>query len=163
FALAHRDALFPGVPMVFCTVEDDALSSHELPPDVTGVTMVRDWRAGLELILRLHPGTRQIAFVGGAGPIERQSEGLARKAFDGLERGVSFTYLTGLPMDKTLAAVASLPPDSVVLFNVFLLDGAGRTFSSPEALAQLARAAKVPIYGSAETQLGHGIVGGMLV
>jgi PAS domain S-box-containing protein len=163
FALRERNVLFPGVPMVFCTVEDDVLSSLDLPADVTGVTTFRDWVAGLDLILRLHPGTRRIVLVGGAGPVERGWERLARKAFAGYKGHLEFTYVTGLPIDETVAAVAGLSEGSVIVFNVFLRDGAGRSFSSPEALARLAPAAKVPIYGYAETQVGHGIVGGPLV
>ena len=163
FALRERDALFPGVPMVFCTVEDDALHDIDLPADATGVTVVRDWAAGLDLILRLHPDTRRIALVGGAGPVDRSWEAFARKAFAAYQGRLSFTYLTGQPMEDTVAAVAALSNDTVIVFNVFLRDGAGRPFSSPAALARLAPAAKVPIYGFAETQLGHGIVGGPLV
>jgi PAS domain S-box-containing protein len=163
FALRRRDALFPGAPMVFCTVEDDALDGIDLPADATGVTVVRDWAAGLDLILRLHPDTRRIAFVGGGGPVDRRWETFARKAFAAYEGRLTFTYLTGLPMKDTVAAVAALSDDTVIVFNVFLRDGAGRPFSSAAALARLAPAAKVPIYGFASTQLGHGIVGGPLV
>jgi PAS domain S-box-containing protein len=163
FALRERETLFPGVPMVFCTVEDDSLGDFDLPADATGVTVVRDWVAGLDLILRLHPDTRRIAFVGGAGPVDRRWEAFARKAFAAYQGRLTFTYLTGLPMEDTVAAVAALSDDTVIVFNVFLRDGAGRPFSSPAALARLAPAAKVPIYGFASSQLGHGIVGGPLV
>jgi signal transduction histidine kinase len=163
FALRERETLFPGVPMVFCTVEDDGLDDVDLPSDATGVTVVRDWAAGIDLILRLHPDTRRIAFVGGAGPVDRRWEAFARKGFAAYQERLTFTYLTGLPMEETVAAVAALSDDTVIVFNVFLRDGAGRPFSSPAALARLAPAAKVPIYGFAETQLGHGIVGGPLV
>src|SRR5262245_7211087 len=53
--LRERDTLFPGVPLVFCLVEDTRLDDVHLPPDVAGVTMFRDWAATVELILRLHP------------------------------------------------------------------------------------------------------------
>ena len=163
FALRERSALFPGVPVVFCTVEDERLQDIRLPPDVSGVTMFRDWAAGLDLILTLHPGTRQIVFVSGAGTVEREWEALARKTFAGYEGRLTFTYLSGRPIEETVAAIGALREGSVVIFNVFLLDGVGRTFSSPEVLAQVAPVARVPIYGVAETQLGHGIVGGLLV
>lgn len=163
FALRERAALFPGVPVVFCTVEDDALERLRLPPGVTGVTMFRDWAAGLELILKLHPDTRRIVFVGGAGALERGWEALARKAFAPYEQRVTFTYLGGLPIAKIVAAVGALDQGSVIVFNAFLRDGEGRPFTTPEALTLVAAAARVPIYGSGETQLGHGIVGGALV
>jgi two-component system, LuxR family, sensor kinase FixL len=163
FALRERRALFPGVPMVFCTVEDARLQDVRLPRDVTGVTTFRDWGAGLDLILRLHPSTRRIVFVSGAGPVERGWEALARQTFARYEGRLAFTYLGGRPIAEVVAAVTALDEGSVVVFNVLLLDGDGRPFSSPEALALVAPAARVPIYGTADTQLGHGIVGGLLV
>jgi PAS domain S-box-containing protein len=163
FALRERAALFSRAPMVFCIVEDERLQGIRLPPDVTGVSMFRDWAAGLDLILALHPKTRQIVFVSGAGTVERGWEALARKAFARYDKRVTFTYVSGRSIDETVAAVRALREGSIVVFNVFLLDGRGRTFSSPEALALIAPASPVPIYGFAETQLGHGIVGGVLV
>ncbi len=163
FGLRERAALFPRVPIVFCIVEDERLQGIRLPPDVTGVSMFRDWTAGLDLILTLHPKTRQIVFVSGAGTVERAWEALARKAFARYDTRVTVTYVSGRSIDETVAAVRALREGSIVVFNVFLLDGRGRTFSSPEALALIAPASPVPIYGFAETQLGHGIVGGVLV
>jgi C4-dicarboxylate-specific signal transduction histidine kinase/ABC-type uncharacterized transport system substrate-binding protein len=163
FALEQREELFPGVPIVFCTVEDEAIADLRLPADVTGTTFLRDWAAAVDLILALHPGTRRIVFIGGAGPVEQSWEKLARATFSRYGDRLGFTYLSGLPMAEIVAAVGALDKGTVILFNVFLRDGAGRTFSSPEALAAVRRAAKVPIYGLAETQIGHGIVGGRLV
>jgi len=163
FALRERAALFPRVPIVFCIVEDERLQGIRLPPDVTGVTMFRDWAAGLDLILALHPKTREIVFVSGAGTVERGWEALARKTFARYDQRVTFTYVSGRSIDETVAAVRALREGSIVAFNVFLLDGKGRTFSSPEALALIAPTSPVPIYGFAETQLGHGILGGVLV
>ena len=44
FLLAHRDALFPGVPIVFTAVEKKTGVDFVLPPDVTGVWVEIDWR-----------------------------------------------------------------------------------------------------------------------
>ena len=163
FALRERDELFPGVPVVFCLVEDRPLGDVRLPPDVTGVTMFRDWAATIDLILRLHPRTREIVLVGGSGPVEQGWEALARQAFARYEGRLTFRSLSGLPVGDIVKAARELRDGSVVLVNAFLRDGAGRTLSTPEALSLVAPVTGVPIYGSAETQLGHGIVGGALV
>jgi hypothetical protein len=67
FALLHRATIFPGVPLVFVAAREAVLADLPLPPDITGMWMDRDWRANVELILRLHPDTRRIAFVSGGG------------------------------------------------------------------------------------------------
>src|SRR4051812_43345708 len=108
FALQQRGELFPGVPMVFCTVEDAALADFRLPPDVTGATFFRDWAAAVDLILALHPDTQRIAFIGGAGPVEQSWEGFARATFARYEGRLKFSYLSSLPMDQIVAAVGAL-------------------------------------------------------
>ena len=163
FALDERDTLFPNVPMVFFGVEEGALRDLRIPEGVTGVTMFRDWTAGLDLVMRLHPKTQRAAFVGGASAVERRWEALARAAFARYDGRLTITYLTGLTIEDTVAAVAKLPPDSAIVFNTLFRDGAGRAFSSAEALERIVPASPVPIYGFLDSQLGHGIVGGPLV
>ena len=73
------------------------------------------------------------------------------------------SYLSGLPMSEILTAVGTLPKGTVVVLGAFLRDGAGRTFTTPEALSLLAGASAAPIYGFGQSLLGHGIVGGPLI
>ena len=64
FLLAHRDDLFPGVPIVFTTVEKKTGVDFVLPADVTGVWVEIDWRGTLEAALQLQPQTRRVVVVG---------------------------------------------------------------------------------------------------
>src|SRR2546428_12143709 len=125
--------------------------------------MLVDWTAGVELALRLEPRTQRVVFVGGTGPTERVWEGLARQAFSKFENRVTFSSLSGHPMSEILTAVATLPKGTVVVLGAFLRDGAGRTFTTQEALSLLAGASTAPIYSFGESLLGHGIVGGPLI
>src|SRR5439155_519517 len=146
FALRERASLFPDVPIVFCAGEYESIRDARLAPDVTGVTMLVDWTAGVELALRLEPRTQRVVFVGGTGPTERVWEGLARQAFSKFENRVTFSYLSGLPMSEILTAVATLPKGTVAVLGAFLRDAAGRTFTTQEALSLLAGASTAPIY-----------------
>jgi PAS domain S-box-containing protein len=161
--LRERAAAFPEVPIVFCQPVSSALGQPRLPPGVTGVSMVLPWAATLELVLRLHPDTERVVFVGGAGDSDRGLEAQAREAFSGYRDRVQLGYLTGLPMPQVLEAVRALPRRTVIMMGGFLRDGAGRTFTTPDALKQVATGAPVPIYSVADTLLGHGIVGGALI
>src|SRR6185369_10050151 len=163
FVLRNRASLFPRVPLVLCTADFNAIADLQLDRDVTGVTMFMDWADAAELALRLHPRARRIAFIGGAGPTAREWEAQARTALAGFSERVEITWLTGLPMTDLLKKAAALPEGTVVLFNAFIRDGAGRTFTTPDALALVAGVTKVPIYALGESLLGHGIVGGPMV
>jgi signal transduction histidine kinase len=160
FLLAHRDALFPAVPIVFTTVEKKTGVDFVLPADVTGVWLEIDWRGTLEAALQLQPQTRRVVVVGGTTDNDRLWIRRAREAFAGYKGGVEFTYLTDLPMRQLLKEVAGLPDGTIILFFTLLRDGAGHDFIPKEVLSRLSAAARVPIYGPSETQIGLGAVGG---
>ncbi len=163
FVLRERSSIFPGIPVVFCTADRDAMREVALAPDVTGVTMMLNWEPAVELIVRLHPGTRRVVLIGGSGPTAREWEDQARRAFARHAGPLEFTYLSGLAMPDVLKAVAALPQGTVALFNSFISDRAGRTFTTPEAVAEVAAVSPVPIYSISESLLGHGIVGGPMI
>jgi PAS domain S-box-containing protein len=71
--------------------------------------------------------------------------------------------LTQLPMEETLARVAALPVDTIVLYESISRDGKDRTFVPREALASISRASSMPVFGLYDSYLGYGIVGGRLV
>ncbi len=162
FFLQHRAELFPGVPAIFCAANLDAIKGLDLGPDITGVRLRSEWGATLEAALRVDPGLKQVIVITGASEIDRDLEAAAVEDLGRYRNRVALTYLTGLPMARLLDAVARLPKDSTVLFVSLLRDGSGRLFTNPEAVSLIARASNVPVYGWAETHLGHGIVGGRL-
>ena len=63
-------------------------------------------------------------------------------------------------MGQLLKKVAGLPDGTIILFFSLLRDGAGHDFIPQEVLSRLSAAARVPIYGPSETQVGAGAVGG---
>ena len=80
------------------------------------------------------------------------------------ENKLDVTYLTDLPMSKLQERVRHLPDHSIVLYLSFFKDAQGREFLNiAEALPMIAGAANAPVFGIADTQLGHGIVGGFVV
>jgi signal transduction histidine kinase len=162
FALRHRATLFDSVPIVFCAVDPALLPRLDPGSSVTGVSRRIDWRSSLELIRRLHPGTREIVIVTGAGAVDLRWEAEARRAFTDAPGGVTLTYLARQPMAQLLATVASLSPGTVVLYGAILQDGAGRPYLPREAAALLVKAARVPVYGVTNV-LGEGVVGGRVL
>ena len=58
FALKYREKLFPGVPIVFVSVNKRELEGQKIGPGVTGVTNPLGFKETIDLALRLHPDTR---------------------------------------------------------------------------------------------------------
>jgi signal transduction histidine kinase len=163
FLLDYGEKLFPGVPILFLGADRQFVATRKLPPHLTGITTYLDVAGTLELALRLHPDTRRVAVIVGAGPIDREFERNAREALWAFGERVELRWLEGMPLDELTAALRELPRESVILYLVELQDRTGQSYVPASTLDGLSRAANVPIYGLWDTLLGHGIVGGRLV
>jgi signal transduction histidine kinase len=155
FLVRARDALFPGVPIVFATADDPGAV-----PNATGIIGRLDMRASLEVALRLRPDTARVAVVSGASEWDGYYEKLARQQFEPLEERIGFTYLSGLPTSDLLQQVAILPARSVIFLLTMVEDGAGRRYLLPDAVSSLTRVANAPVFLFIDEGLNEGAVGG---
>jgi signal transduction histidine kinase len=160
FALKHRDHAFPGVPIVFCAVDEREVKSRKLPADVVGVPIKMDMAATLAVALRLQPTTRRVYVITGKSKFDLQWEAEARHAFRAYEDKLEIIPLNGLPLAELLEKVAELPKNSIVYYVHLFEDGHGRILVPAEALTLLAANTNAPIYGHVDTYVGRGIVGG---
>ena len=162
FVLKHREDLFPGIPVVFAGVEQNYLKGWKTTPDVTGLFSFNSYKETLDLALNLHPGTKHVAVVSGAGKVGRTWGTNALEAFRTYEDRVEIVDLTGLPMKNILEKVANMPAQSVVTYITLLVDGDGNRFTAPESVSKIVQASSAPVYSFWDIVLGHGIVGGYL-
>jgi len=160
FALKFRNQVFPGVPIVFCAVDQREIQARRLPPDVVGAPVKMDLIATLALALRLHPNTRSVFVIAGKANFDASWELEARQRFRMYEDKLKFVYLTGLPMEDLVKEVSHLPERSIIYYLHVFRDGAGKVLVPADALERIASAANSPIYGHVDSYVGRGIVGG---
>jgi PAS domain S-box-containing protein len=160
FMRIYGNELFPGVPIV---VYGDSEALHEWDPGrpITGTLGKVDLGGTVELILRLQPGTREILVISGASASDQWLQSIARPQLD-RERRVKFTYLTGVAVEDLVRTVARAPDGTAILFLSMLQDSAGNKLLSHEVLARIAKEARVPVYNQGATNVGLGIVGGVV-
>ena len=163
FALQHRDSIFANTPVVFLILDHQNLSGIELPANVTGVWGETNYRATLDMALSLHPGTKRVVVITGVGEWDKFWRGEVQRQFETLSGTVEFSYLTGLTIPEQKTALASLPPQTIVMYVSSTQDRNGENFSNLEVLKQIAPSSRVPMYGGSDAQLGLGIVGGKLL
>ena len=158
--LKHGPDSFPGVPIVFGGVESKFFENRSLGPHITGYLTDNNYTGTLDLALNLHPDTRHVVVVAGAGPIGRGWTKASREAFKAYEERFNFTYLIGLPLEALLEKVANLSAHTVVISIPINIDGAGKKFFGNESLSHITRAANAPVYSFLGVTVGTGIVGG---
>ena len=163
FLLKHREDLFHDTPIVFLSSDQSRTADLDLGPAVTGVSTKIEVAPTLALALELQPQTRRVVVVAGSASLDQAMVALAQKEFRAFEGRVEFSYLTGLTVEELRQRLAVLPDKTIVLFIVLNSDHTGRVYVSADVLTSLASASSVPIYGTFQTLLGRGIVGGRLL
>ena len=162
FLVRYRDDMFGRVPVVFCGVNffsDDDLKGQPL---YTGINETADFQATLQLALRLHPGTRRVVFISDLTTTGKRVREEFMEIVPRFQDRVHFEFFQDSTMPELLEAVAKLPDDSLILYSFFSRDRTDRAFEYDESMELIAQRAKVPIYGTWDFDLGHGIIGGML-
>jgi PAS domain S-box-containing protein len=153
----HRDELFPGVPIVFISVEFRRLVGQEMWPGVTGVTTRFNLEATIELALRLHPDTNAMAVITGNSDFDRFW--LAHIHTEILRHPVKEIDLVGLPADQLIQKAAALPPRTVALFFGYSQESVQPVMGFYDILAWVGQ--RLPTYCFDGNQcLTHGGIGG---
>lgn len=163
FALAHRAELFPEVPIIFCGLNGyhpGMLAGHER---VTGVAELLDVEGTLELMLRLHPRTRQILVATEASEIGAMISREIDRDAASLARPVEVRHARATSRAELLAQIEGLPDDSLVLIDAMSRDATGQVFRSEHSARAISEHSRFPVYGFWEFQLGQGILGGWLI
>jgi PAS domain S-box-containing protein len=162
FLVKYRDGIFDRVPTVFCGInyfQDDDLKGQPL---YTGTNETVDIKTNLETILRLHPATKKIVVINDTTTTGKRIKTELMKVIPVFQDRVRFEFLEDIEMEKLLEKIKNLPPDNVVFYTLFFLDKTGRFYEYDESIQLISQRAKVPVYGTWDFSLGHGIVGGML-
>lgn len=163
FLARHRADLWPQSPAVFVGVPDDLPIARTPPSGVTGVRSHVDFAGTLALALRLQPETRRVVVVSGASELDHLWRARAEMALRAHAGRLEAAYLDGLAVPDLLKAVAHLPQGTIVLHTTFFRDAAGRSASPGKVTRGVAEASSVPVYGTFESALGLGIVGGSML
>ncbi|MFZ0240062.1 MAG: ATP-binding protein [Desulfobacterales bacterium] len=162
FVLRQGETAFPGVPIVFCAITDEDLSTVGRLPNGTGVAVTIDIAGTIEAAQKLQPGLRRLAVVAGTGPTDRYLVPVAHRVHGEISPALEWIDLTGLPMAELLNRVSRLPPATAILFLTVQRDGAGNRFVSAEAQQMVSMAANAPLYNFIDAAFGYGSVGGCM-
>ena len=163
FLRLHGKSLFPGVPVVFCGVNDYRPSMLRGHDNFTGVAENFDAGGTLELALRLHPDTKNILVVNDYLTTGRAWTASMKKQFSGLTPAAKIRYAPDVSMEDLLTIVNNLSEDSIVLLGVYFADRDGKYYTYEKVGKMIAGASPVPVYCLLEFNVGYGVVGGSVI
>jgi PAS domain S-box-containing protein len=126
-------------------------------------TVPLNFRRTIEIALKLLPETRHVYVVNGTDRLDKWLEDIIRQDAEAFKGRLEFHYLSQLPAKEIANAAHNAPSNSILLITVFTRDVTGKPRTAVEMTRMLAPVSRVPIFGTLDTLLGAGIVGGSLL
>ena len=164
YVLRHRNDIFQNSSIVFCGINNFNPSQITGQHGITGIAEYPSFRETIEVALRLHPGTKEIVFIGSN---ENITDKINRKLLLALrpefQDRVSFTFLDKPTIENLTDKLKTLKTGVLVLIYGQVTEGPGEYLPSSEASKRIRQASAVPLYGFWDFYLGKGIVGGKLL
>ena len=162
FILERRHRLFPETPVVFNSINNFDESMIRGQEMITGVTEDIDIPSTIELILRIHPETEQIAVISDytvAGRLHLYTLREAKAQFANAPKFIEFTNWTVAELKESLHA---LPKHTVLLVLSASRDRDGFNFSAQEGFKLITDNSTFPSYTLWDSFIGLGPVGGVV-
>lgn len=164
FLLRWRDDLFPGVPVVFCGINDfqpNSLAGHE---GYTGISELNEMSQTIELWKRIRPRITDLWLVtehSATGTGNRTRLDSLARAYEGRLRFHFFDSGAGIAWPQLLAAVSMLGETDLVYWSELFLDKDGLYIDPAQDLPQLVNASGAPVATHAEQYVVVGGAGGV--
>ena len=162
FVIEHRQELFPGIPLVFCGMnnyESADISSGNL----TGIVENFDLINTLNVARTLHPDKTKMVVVGDQSITGRSIEQQVYTMLEEYDAPLEVEFWFKLSLDETKHKVERLPDDTFLFFSPWYQTVKGKFYTAEEVMEDIYSHSSVPIYTTWEFLLGHGAVGGSLL
>ena len=162
FAVAHKNTLFKGVPVVFCGVNDfspDLLQGHS---DITGVAESVDISGNINIALKLHPTRDRIVVITDSSATGRAMTNAIRKEFPGRSRHLRIEFVSMDDRENLINTVRAASPETIFFFIPQYATGNGTFYGIDDIFPAIEKNTRAPIYSFWKFLIGRGIVGGRL-
>lgn len=163
FLRSNREQLFPGVPVVFCGVNNFADAQISGMDSITGAIEIFSADTTVNLALQLVPKLKTVYVINDYLKTGRFWESDIRKQLKSLESSVNIEYNQNLSLPELLDYVATLPSDTAVLLGAYFSDREGAFYTYEQVASKLSRASAVPVFSLVEFIIDEGLVGGQVI
>lgn len=154
--------MFPNVPLLYLGTRPQMAPrvSPARSNNSAAIWVGLDVRKTMEAALRLHPQAQQFVVVAGSSTSDAALLALVRDQLATYSDHPRVSYLTNLSLPELSERVATLGPESIILYVTFSRDSVGRALISAEVIPKIAAVSGAPVYVFLDTHIGSGAVGG---
>ncbi|MFM8359488.1 MAG: ABC transporter substrate-binding protein, partial [Verrucomicrobiota bacterium] len=162
-ALELRQELWPSAKLVYAGISTRLASRLEAAGRITGLWIDLDPGATLEAALRMFPSARHVAWISNDTfypDVESESRDAFQRTADRF--GVKVWPINSTNLRETRASLARLPEQAIAILSIGAYQKEDqRWVSLQEAMEELQREERVPMFVQSETLIGQGAVGGV--
>ena len=165
YAMAFREELFDGIPIVFEGVNDEEYALEAAKnPLVTGILEKLSVEKNIDMALKVNPSADKVVAIlddSVTGEAERKNFYSAESEYPELEFSeINSSELTTAQLQQ---AVSKADENTILIYIVMSNDGSGKQYTSSQAVRMLVTYSKVPVYRMVEAGIGDGLLGGNVV
>ncbi|MBU3136206.1 diguanylate cyclase [Clostridium gasigenes] len=165
FFQEHRDELFPSTPLIFTGLNnfESYKSQDKLIENSTGVLESIDIKGNIDLILTMHPDTKNIFIILDNTIVGTEISTDLNKLIYGNYSNVNFQEIKNITLEDTIEKINSNDKNSVVLFtSTSIKTNDGSTLYPVEVIHNFKNKTYIPIYGIWDILLDNGVIGGKI-
>jgi len=164
FLLKYGDELFPGVPVVFCGINNFDDYNLDNRRNYTGVREDFDTGATLDIMLRFHPDTRTVAMIADVTESSQITLAIARKVARAKKYGnIRFVELSGLSETDLAERLDKLEKGTIILLLSYYRSPEGRVFSVKDGTQLIQKHTQLPVYALWDFYMLPPVIGGKIV
>ena len=163
FVREYHAELFPGVPVVFCGVNDLEPEMITFRDFYTGVVENFDVRKNVELALKYHPDRDRLVVIGDNSATGRAIRHQVEEGVAGIDGNFKVEFWDSYSLDEILKRTRELADSAIFYFIPFVKDANLKFYSAREVLNAVWKATGAPIYSNWEFLMGAGLVGGKML
>ncbi len=163
FAIASRETLFPGLPLVHCGVfEESAARILEDEENLTGVYEDQTVSKTIETALAIQPEPRAAYLISDLDQSGQTSELRIRQALEQITPDLPVRSLSDMTITQIEREVSFLGKHDLVFIGSYSRDKSGLIYTGEALIERVANASGTPVYVLNTHHLGTGALGGYL-
>ena len=163
FYRKYQGELFPGVPAIFCGVNDFDPRSIRGMSHVTGVVESFNIKENLELAQKFHPERKRFVVIENNSTTSKLIKSQILKAFKKMTVTPKYQFLEAVSLDQLTRDAKAMADDSVFYVIPFYMDDEKGRYTAREIVTALWESTGAPLYSNWKFMVGSGVVGGKMI
>ena len=165
FLRIYRDELFPGVPVVFSSINDFDKKMLDGRNDITGTSENTDYLGTIKVALALKPSTKTVVVITDSTTTGNAHRSAIEKVRNSMPQPLEIRFLSfgEMTLDDLGKSLSELKDDSVVLLAQHFIDKNGISHTLQKSTPFITLQSAVPVFVLTDSRMGFGPIGGIVV